>query len=229
MGDLNVPRKEAEALKAINTTLLATLINQSIREERSSAHRNLRLDFCGPFVTTRLRVFEKAISAHAAAKSPKKRTETDYNVRRAGRDLEYAVQQMKDRVAIEEKGGQLFFIDDDVMPPINFSEELSVLVNYRWRESTEADWKHRNTRFSFTSVSRPNYISPKPARKLSAARQERDRQDTLYWQWEHLKMLGLQAIRDHFRQGGTGDTIPEVVRAKTDTYTKGLNNFSARF
>ncbi len=37
MGELNVPWNEAEALKAIDTKMLASLIDQSIHEEHSSA------------------------------------------------------------------------------------------------------------------------------------------------------------------------------------------------
>lgn len=229
MGELNVPRNEAEALKAIDTKLLASLMDQSIREERPSGLGTLRLNCCGPFVATHLRAFERAISAHASAKSAKKRAETDYDVRKTGRDLEHAVQLMKDRVAAEEKEGQLFFIEDHVMPPINFSEQLSVRVSYRWREGMEAKWKHRSTTFSHDFVSRPTYMGPTSARKPSKASQERDRQERLYRQWEYLKMLGLHAVRDHFRQGGDGDTIPEIVRAKTDPHTLNLHNFSARF
>jgi hypothetical protein len=229
MGELNVPRNEAEALKALDNKLLASLMDQSIREEHANALRHLRLDSCGPYVGTQLRAFERALSAHAAAKSPKKRAETDRDVRKTRSDLEHAVLQMQARVTEEEAEGQLFFIEDHVMPPITFSERLRVPIRYRWRDGIADEWKYSSTTFVHKFVPQPDYITPSPVRKPSNARQELDRQEALYRQWEYLRMLSLHAIRDHFRQGGAGDTIPEMVQAKADPHTHSLNNFSARF
>lgn len=116
MGELNVPRAEADALKVIDTQLLTALIERCIRDEHWACLRDLRLYECGPYVALRLRAFEQALSAHAAAKTAKKRDATGYGVRKTEGDLEHAVQQMKDRVATEEREGQFFFIDDQVMP-----------------------------------------------------------------------------------------------------------------
>lgn len=229
MGELNVPCAEADALKAIDISSLSNLIDQCTREERWSPIRALRLDNCGPYVASRLRAFEQALSAHAAAKAAKKRAQTGYDVRKAGSDLEHAVRQMKDCVATEEREGQLFFVDDHVVPPFRFSEQLSVRVSYRWRENVEAEWKYGIVTFSHTFAVRQDYLVQAPARKPSAAKQERDRQEALCQQWELLGSLGLQAVRDHFRGGGSGAAIPVAVHAKTDSHTQGLNNFSARF
>lgn len=229
MGELNVPRNEADALKSIDTELLASLIDQSVREEHSNALRHLRLDSCGPYVGTQLRAFERALSAHAVAKSPKKRSETDYDVRKTRSDLEHAVLQMQARVTEEEAESQRFLVDDHVIPPITFSEKLQVRVSYRWRQDIADEWKYRSTTFIHEFVPRPHYMPPSSTRKPSKARQEQDHQEALYREWEYLRMLGLHAIRDHFRQGGAGDTIPELVRAKADPHTHSLNNFSAKF
>ena len=84
MGDLYVPRTDAEVLKAIDTDVLSDLVDQCIREERPSAVRALRLGGCGPYVSSRLRAFEDALAAHQKAKSAKKRAETEYDLRSAG-------------------------------------------------------------------------------------------------------------------------------------------------
>jgi len=229
MGELNVPRAEADALKAIDTELLNHLIDQCIREEKSSAVRALRLDNCGLYVASRLREFEEALAAHQRAKSAKKRYETEYDVRKAGGDLTHAVYQMKDRVATEERESQLFHVEDHVMPPSRFSEQLTVRISYRWRASVEVPWNNASIVFSHEVVSRAHYMLPAPTRKPSAAKLERDRQDHLYRQWEYLKGLGLQSVRDHFRRGGSGAAIPQTVQATVDSHTQGLNNFSAQF
>ena len=229
MGDLNVPRAEAEALKALDTDVLSDLIDQCIRDERPSAVRALRLDSCGPYVASRLRAFEGALAAHQKAKSTKKRAETEYDLRSAGSDLMHAVHQMKHRVATEEQESQLFYVDDHVMAPTRFSEQLTVRISYRWRASVADPWVYGSIAFSHTVVPRPVYMLPTSARKPSAAKIERDRQAHLYGQWEYLKGLGLQSVRDHFRRGGSGAAIPQTVQAKADSHTQGLNNFSAQF
>lgn len=229
MGELYVTRTEAEALKAIDIEHLRGQIESCLREEQWSALRDLRLGECGPYVASRTRAFERALSAYAMAKAAKKRAETGCDARKTGDDLEHAVQQMTCRVATEEQEGRHFWVEDHIAPPFKFNDQLNVRVRYRWREGPEAEWRYGNTTFAHNFVSRPNYMVPAPARKPSAAKQERDRQEVLCQEWEHLKSLGLHAIRDHFRQGGSGATLPEVVQAKTDPHSLGLNNFSAGF
>jgi len=41
--------------------------------------------------------------------------------------------------------------------------------------------------------------------------------------------LGLYSLRDYFKGGGDGSKIPQSFQAKTDSYSRGLNNFSAKF
>ena len=229
MGDLYVPRTDAEVLKAIDTDVLRNLVDQCIREERPSAVRTLRLDGCGPYVSSRLRAFEDAIAAHQKAKSAKKRSTTEYDLRSAGSDLTHAVHQMKHRVATEAQESQLFYVDDNVMVPSRFSEQLTVRISYQWRASASDPWSYGSIVFSHTDQPRSEYLLPTAARKPSAAQKERNRQDHLYGQWEYLKGLGLQSVRDHFRRGGSGAAIPQTLQAKTDPHSQRLNNFSAQF
>ena len=224
-----MPQAVAGALKAIDVSLLSKLIDQCINDEQFLHLRTLQLENCGPYVMSRARGFEQALAEHKKAKSSKKRAETAYSVRKAGSDLSFAVQQMIDRVATEEREGQLFHVDDNVMPPLSFSKKLSVSIRYQWRASVVDQWNLGCIVFSHEVVSSPYSLLLAPGRKSSAAKQERDRQDDLYRDWEYLKSLGLQAVRDHFRRGGSGAAIPQRVQAKIDSHTKGLNNFSADF
>lgn len=229
MGDLNVPRAEADAIKAVDSSALGKSIDQCIYEGQATAVRALRVDNCGLYVSTKLCAFERALASHAKAKAATKRAETEYSARKAGRDLEYALQEMKARVATEEQESQLFFVDDHIAPPGLISSRLSVTVSYQWRESVVMDWKYGRVTFLHNVVFQPDYLTPAPKRKPSAAQQKRDRDDKLYRTWEYLRGLALQAVRDHFRRGGSGSTIPETVQAKTDAHPHDLNNFSARF
>jgi hypothetical protein len=229
MGDLNVPRAEADAIKAIDSDALGKLIGQCIYEEQTSAVRRLGLESCGPYISAKLRSFERALANHAKAKAAKKRAETEYDVRKAGRDMECAVQEMKARVAKEEQEGLLFYVDDHVAPPVLISQHLSVRISYRWRTSVDQDWKYGSVTFSHDVAFQRDYLAPVPTRKPSAAQQRRDREEDLYRQWNYLKMLGLGEVRDHFRRGGSGALIPETVQAKVDPHTHLMNNFSSRF
>ena len=160
-------------------------------------------------------------------KRPRSVWESEYDIRKAGRDLEHAVGQMKARVAAEAHEGQLFFVEDRVAPPALIGQHLSVRVGYRWRERVDQDWMYGSVTFVHDVIFQPDYAAL--ARTPSAARQRRDREDELYRQWEHLRDLGQQEVRDHFRRNRSGLTIPERVQAKPDPHTHHLNNFSAKF
>ncbi|MDI7066409.1 hypothetical protein QMO17_34815, partial [Klebsiella pneumoniae] len=62
MGEINIPRDEQDALKAVNTDVLDRLIEQCLYEERPDALRILRLESCGPYAASRLREYEKALA-----------------------------------------------------------------------------------------------------------------------------------------------------------------------
>ncbi len=229
MAELNLSPTEMAALNAVDANALREHIDQCLRERRSSSLRALRLDGCGAYVGSKLRQFDQAIAAHAVAKSAKKLSETEYDVRKAGGDLEHAVQQMKDRAATQEREAQLFVVDDHIAPPSAFSEKLNVRIRFQWRTDPEADWQFGSVTFTHTHIQRPDYLGQAPARKPSRTKQEEQRQEALHHQWDYWKSLCLHAVQDHFRRGGDGSTIPEVVQAKTDPHTNGLNNFSASF
>ncbi|MDQ1119036.1 hypothetical protein QE383_001344 [Pseudoxanthomonas winnipegensis] len=144
-------------------------------------------------------------------------------------DLVHAVQQMKERMAMEEEEEQRFYVDDSITPPNRFGERLSARVGYQWRPSIAAPWLCGDITIFHDVDMRPDYTLPPPKRKPSAARQAQERQDALYREWEHLKSLALYSVRDFFKDGGNGADIPKVFQAKPDTYTRGLNNFSAKF
>lgn len=229
MSEINIPSDERDALKAIDTNVLNKLIEQCLYEERPSALRILRLESCGPYAASQLRAYEKALAEYSKAKAARKRAETEYRARRAGSYLAHAVQQMKHRVETEEKEGLLFYVDDQILPPHRFSEQVTVRVSYRWRRAIEDEWAYGSVTFSHEVDLRPDYTMPLPTRKLSAAKQEQERQGKLFGEWEHLMKLGLYSLRDYFKGGGDGSTIPQSFQAKTDSCSRGLNNFSAKF
>lgn len=228
MSEINVAPEEQHALKALDTAVLNKLIEQCLHEERPQALRSLRLESCGIYVASRLREYEKSLVDYCKARAAKKRSDTEYRVRRAGSNLAHAVQQMKQRMEAEEKERLLFYVQDQIMPPYSFSNRVIVRVSYRWRRTIEDEWVYDSITFSHDVDFRPDYTAP-PKRKPSAAKQEQDLQDKLYREWEHLMRLGLHSVRDYFRDGGNGAAIPQTFQAKTDPFTGGLNNYSTQF
>ncbi|MPV64304.1 hypothetical protein [Burkholderia sp. BE17] len=229
MGEINIPRADQEALRAVERDVLNELIDQCLQEERLSALRPLRLDNCGPYIASKVRELEKALDTYSKAKAEKKRAETRYDALSAGRDLLHAVLLMKQRMATEEEEGQRFHVDDLIMPPHRFGERISVRVNYRWRPSAADPWAYGDITIFHDVDIRPDFTLAPPKRKPSAARQAQERQETLYREWEHLKSLALHSVRDFFRDGGDGGEIPKVFQVKLDAHTRRLNNFSAKF
>lgn len=229
MGEINMPRDEQDAVRAVDIDMLDKLIDQCVYEERPGAMHRLGLASCGLFVAQKLRAFERALTEYGKAKAAKKRAETRESVLRAGSDLAHAVQQMKDRAETEQKEGQVFCVDDQIVSPYSFSEKLTVCVSYRWRQSTEGDWASGRITFSHDFDSRPDYTQPLSKRKPSATKVEEDRQNKLRREWERLRNLALCSVRDFLKNGGNGNAIPQTFSAKTDPYSRGLNNYSADF
>lgn len=229
MGEINIPRDQQNALKAIDTNDLDRLVDQAIREERLGDLYGLPLTSCGPYISTKLHYFEQALAKHRVAKAPRKRAETENALRRAGSDLSFAVGVMKRRMETEQKEGELFYVDDQIMPPHRFGECLSVRVGYRWRRTVDDEWTFGSITVVHNVDLRPDYTIPVPKRKPSAAKQEQDRQTKLYQTWEHLMRGALYSVRDYFKEGGDGDKIPETFQATVDSYSRGLNNYSTQF
>jgi hypothetical protein len=229
MGEINIPGDQQNALQSIDTNELDRLVDQAIREERSGDLKRFPLTSCGPYISTKLHYFEQALTKHRAAKAPRKRAETENTLRRAGSDLSFAVGAMKRRMETEQKEGQLFYVDDQVISPHRFGERLSVRVSYRWRRAVDDVWTFNTITFVHDADSRPDYTIPVPKRKPSAAKQEQDRQTKLYQTWEHFMRGALYSVRDYFKEGGDGDKIPETFQATVDSHTRGLNNYSTQF
>jgi hypothetical protein len=229
MGEINIPRDQQVAIAAIDASELDRLIEQAIREERSGDLHRFPLGNCGSYIATKLHFFDRALAKHREAKAPRKRAETGDALRRAGRDLSFAVGAMKQRMETEQKEGQLFSINDQIIPPHRFSKHLSVRVSYRWRRTVDDEWSFGHITFVHDVDLRPDYTSPVPKRNPSAAKQEQDLQDRLCQTWEHLMRGALYSLRDYFRDGGDGDRIPETFQATVDSHSRGLNNYSTQF
>ncbi len=229
MGEINIPRDQQNALAAIDTDELGRLIDQAIREERLGDVHRLPLANCGAYIARKLHNLEQALTNHRQAKAPRKRAETEHTLQRAGSDLSFAVEAMKRRMETEQKDGQFFYVDDQIMPSYRFDERLSVRVSYRWRRAVDDEWTSGSITFVHEVDRRPDYTMPVPKRKPSAAKKEQDRQTRLYETWQHLMRGALYSVRDYFKDGGDGDKIPETFQATVDSRTRGLNNYSTKF
>jgi len=229
MGELNIPRDQQIALAGVDVSELNKLIELAIQEERSGDLHHLPLANCGSYVGTKLRSFERALKKYREAKAQRKRAETESALRRAGHDLSFAVGDMKRRLETEQKEAQLFIVDDQIVPPSRFSKHLSVRVSYRWRRTVDDDWTFGSITFVHDVDLRPDYATPIPKRKPSAAKQEQALQVRLYQTWEHLMRSALYSVRGFFREGSDGDKIPDTFQTKVDSHSRGLNNHSTQF
>lgn len=70
MGEINIPRQEREALKAINSSELFDAIDQCEFQRHSTALKEFKLFNCGAYVESRLRYFEKALFDYRCAREP---------------------------------------------------------------------------------------------------------------------------------------------------------------
>ncbi|HHQ6601116.1 TPA: hypothetical protein ACSTLW_001932 [Serratia fonticola] len=229
MSGVNIPRGERDILKAIDFDVLDKLVEKCFYDERADALRILRLEDCGSYVASKFRGYEKALVVHREAKAAKKRAETERSVRKAGSDLADAIQQMKHRAETEEVEEQFFYVDDRITQPHRFSGSITVPIRYRWRKTIGDEWVYGSIIFSHDVDFRTDYTTSLPNRKPSAAKQELERQEKLYREWDYLKGLGLHSVKKYFKAGLDGTKIPQTFKAVLDPYTRGLNNYSAQF
>ena len=229
MSEIKIPRDECDALKAVDADLLDKVIEQCFYDERPDALRDLQLEYCGQYVSSHFRQYANALAEYRNAKAAKKRADMESRARRAGNYLASAVRQMKRQVETQEREEQFFDIDDLIREPHRFSERMTVRVDYRWRKTLEDEWASGSISFSHHAYLQPDYTMPRPSRKPSAAKLDQDRQEKLLSEWEHLKSLGLQSVKEYFKTGGDGAAIPQEFQAITDPPSRGLNNFSADF
>ena len=135
---------------------------------------------------------------------------------------------MKQRAEEQEQESRLFVVHDHIIPPGHFTENLSVSVSYNWREVKEDDWTFGSINFLHEARKPIDYLALKPKRKPPAWKVERERQDWLYQQWEHLMRSGLQSLKSFFQDGGKASAVPKAFKAKVGTRGE-LNNFSTDF
>ncbi len=226
---INLTDREKAAISNIDEHELESLIDQALQNEHAAGlHQLFPLD-CGSYLATEFHKFERSLRELAESKSAKKRDQKRSEAVRAGRNLSFALSQMKARVETEVKDGQLFYVDDQIYWPHHFSKELRVCVSYKWRRTVEDPWTHGRIEFHHQHNPRPDYTSQRPKRKPSVAKQQQELQDTLSREWEHLKDLALFSVRDFFRAGGNGSEIPASFQAVVGPGTSTLNNFSAKF
>lgn len=231
MGLINLSDREKRAIETIDSGVLHDLIDQAIRSERLGELSSLPLYNCGEYVTSKLRYFDKALAAYRIAKSAKKREETLYFARKAGSDLTFAFGQMKQRLEVEERESQLFFISDPSMPPFRLTHDMQVRVSYRWRRTIEDEWTSGSIIFKHKVRPRFDYhalAQPKPKRKPSARKVAEERESDLLREWEHLEQLAHWSVRDYFRAGHDGVDIPDDFEVSLGGGDH-LNNFSADF
>ena len=229
MSYINLPSDQQAAISDVDEAVLRAAVQKCLDEERVGPIHGLGLSNCGPYVANKLHGFQQAIAEYIKAKAHTKRERTRQHALHAGSDLIHAVQQMKERLETERQEGELFFIDDQIMPPFLLSKRLSVRVPFRWRASQSSDWKHGQLTFVYDFSPQPSYALSLPKRKPSAAQVARGLEDSLFREWERLKAQALFSMKEFFRDGGDGDDVPEVFAVRPSPYGGGLNNFSCNF
>lgn len=229
MSGLYISQHEVSAIKAIDACEVERRVQQSLDEGRPTALSGLNLWSSGSHIANHLHRYERDLANYAKAKAARKRSETRSRAWSSGNELVYAIRDMKRLVDEQEREIQFFRIDDLISPPYRFRDRVEVRIYYQWRTEAGSDWRSGTITFFHDVDMRPDYTRPQPTRKPSAAKLEEQRQDTLLRHWDHLRMLALQSVRQFFKAGGDGSTIPDVFEAKPSRTDRHLNNLSCDF
>ncbi|WLT40268.1 hypothetical protein NON20_23675 (plasmid) [Synechocystis sp. B12] len=231
MAELNLTPEQHDALEALDRYDLGEVLDLCQTSRSAVALLDLRLDRCGAYVAAKARAFEREVARAAAAKSAKKCSATAEAARRAASDLEFAIEQMRGRSKIEKSEREFFYVDDHIAPPLRATDWVRVVISYRWRPRINDAWSHGTITFTYQI---PNERLPapdlvRPTRKRSPRQRQQDREAEFYSVWQHLKMLGLHAVRNYLREHWPNVSIPSKFEARADGHTGVLNNFSANF
>lgn len=229
MSDLYLSQGEVTAIKAIDVRNVEERVMAALNQACSTGLNDLNLWNSGSHINAQLRRYERDLADYAKAKAAAKRFETRSRAWSSGNDLIYAIVGMQRRADEQEKETELMRVNDVVLRPYRFSEDIQVRVNYQWRRTVNDSWAFRTIIFLQKVDVRPDYTLPQPKRKLSAAKQEEQRQELLYRHWEQLRRLALDAVREFLKSGGDGMAIPEEFEAKPSGRDRYLNNFSCDF
>lgn len=227
MGIINLTTEEQSALTQLNATELRKLIDQALDHQQAIPLYGLQLSSCGPYVAQKYSNFQRDLTAYREARSGQKRDETFDRARRSGDRLAHAVDEMKHRMATEAAEGQFFFVDDQLSPPLSFSDRLRFVVHYRWRNSVDESWTRGSIEFTHTIRPTPVYGVP-PKRKPSAAKLREQEQNDRYDTWKNLTDGACQHVRDYLLAGKDPAAIPTSFAVKSDGQGY-LNNFSTKF
>jgi len=229
MNALYLSQQEMRAIKEIDVREAERCVEQALDRANANILYDLQLLGCGQHITDQLRRYERDLANYAKAKTATKRAETRSRAWSSGHDVIYAIRDMQLRVEEQEKETELIRIDDIIAPPSQFRDRIEVRVHYQWRRTVDDPWAFGTISFVHDVDMRPDYSLPQPKRKLSAAKQEHKRQETLYRHWEQLRGLALYAVREFLKSGGDGIMIPETFKAKPARENRYLNNFSCDF
>jgi hypothetical protein len=231
MSALYLSEHEKTALRAVDLRKLEELVDEALAREHITALYGLQLSECGEYVGNQMRAFGRALDEYSKSKAAKKREDLRGRAWLAARDVASAVREMLERADKEDSERKLFSIDDMIRSPYRFSDHIEIRVNFDWRAKLEDPLNFGSITFVYDVDTRPDYMLPihQPKRKPTAAKVEDEQQKKLYREWDHLRMLAINAVREFLQKGGDAATIPERFVVTTSARDRYLNNFSCDF
>lgn len=227
MTFINIPPEQQRAVVVIDLRALHTAVDRCLVQERLTPILELNLKDCGRCIGNELERFARSIDAYAKAKTIATRESTKAQALRVGSDLVHVFYVIRARVETELADGERFFVDDEMSRPFFVTNQLSVSISYRWRPPASPEWKHGQITFHYEYEPPRSYALPLPNRRSTAS--AREREIALHREWDRLKMQALSAVKEFFRNGGSGEGFPEAFLVRPNPQGSGLNNHSCKF
>ncbi|MDF3608377.1 hypothetical protein PE067_20855 [Paracoccus sp. DMF-8] len=218
---------ELEAIESLDGRALRDAVHEVTASRSTTALRRLELHRLGHYVSRAESRISTALIELGKAKSSAKVLRLERDLSDARWDLISAVDQMKARAEEEKQDANRFRILDRIMEPPILRPDMSVTVSYSWRPAGEENWRYGSIGFRHRHVASFYHQAGSEHRKPSPRQREREEEEALLQVWFHLRDLALFSVRDFFRDGGDGASIPEEFTAVTERGS--LNNFSLRF
>ena len=224
---INLTNREVEAIEAIVESDLKEAIDGAIDDEASNRLRKFNLGACGELLISQEGRFESDISYMRQWKSTSKKAEARLRAERSGRNVRYAVADMKRRVVDEARQKTKFFIDDCAVITWRNDENIRTKISFDWLDISSGERKRGDITFLWRveeDIQLKMLTRGKPRRAREKA--EEDRLDEAC---RSLQFHALLSLREFLAEGGSGDEVPKHFKVNLSPGAKHLNNYSCNF
>jgi len=184
--------------------------------------------FCTPHLATQLGIFKRAFTTWQSAASEGKRLESECFAQKMADTLRHSLRETLYQLSQEVTEERLYIVDEYVSSR-RLGGSLEVTVKFEWRDSVFDDWKSGSIHFVYESNLKKAVERMNKGKRKTRAELRRQIEEALDTELQSMESSAFQTVRNFFREGGTGRSIPEEHLVQRSLHSDHLNNHSLNF